>query len=663
MNILIPDSWLRNFLKTKATPKQIKEYLSLCGPSVERINTVDKETVYDIEVTSNRVDSYSVYGIAREAAAILPRFNISATVLSLIHQKPPAYPQTPLALRVEDAKGFCRRVLAVKLSNITLKPSPSWLIKRLELVGQRPINNIVDITNYIMWETGHPLHAFDYDRLVEKKIIIREAKKGEKVVTLDKKSHTMVGGELVFDDRTGTIIDVPGVMGTANTVVTPKTKNVLLFIENSDPAKIRYTSMTHAIRTQAAVINEKDPDPELAKIAMDRTVTLATELTGGNIASALLDRYPHPFKSQSVMLARTKLDSYMGLALSDAQISQILTALGFHAEITNTHISVSVPSFRRDIEIDVDIIEEVARIYGYHNIATRLPDKEPPVVTPPKELSWEEEIKVRLRDWGYTETYTYSMISENLMDVFKLDKQKTYKIANPLSEEWVYMRPNLLPSMLSAVEQNLHVRENLKLFELSMIYHHRHGDLPEEQSTLIVAWTGERFYEAKGLAGALFSLFGIEVPAGEGQPGHYYVQGKSLNFGSLGTVGIIDQNLLLQLGIKKPVTIFELSVDKLVAHAKPGRVYTSIPKFPPVVEDMAFIVPPQFSVGPLMEAFKHAHKLIHDVTLLDMHKDTRTLHITYLSPTRNLTVDDIRPIREKLIQLAQTKFNAVLKTA
>ena len=150
----------------------------------------------------------------------------------------------------------------------------------------------------------------------------------------------MVGGELVFDDGTGTIIDVPGVMGTSNTVVTPETKNVLLFIENSDPAKIRYTSMTHAIRTQAAVINEKDPDPELAKIAMDRALMLAAKLTGGVIATALLDRYPQPFQSHHVMLARTKLDSYMGLPLPDAQILQILTALGFQGEITNTHISV-----------------------------------------------------------------------------------------------------------------------------------------------------------------------------------------------------------------------------------------------------------------------------------------------------------------------------------
>lgn len=665
MNILIPDSWLREFLKTDATPKEIKEYLSLCGPSVERMNSVGREIVYDIEVTTNRVDSYSVMGIAREAAAILPRFGKKAKFTNHI-AKPIVYPKTPLGMHIEDPKGYCRRILAVKIANITLGASPAWLVKKLELVGQRPLNNIVDITNYVMWETGHPSHAFDYDRLLAKKILVREAKKGEKVVSLDEKKHVMIGGELIFDDGTGTIIDIPGIMGTANTIVTPETKNVLLFIENSDPAKIRFASMTHAIRTQAAVINEKDPDPELALVAMNRAVELARDLTHGKVGSALYDAYPKKFTPYGVSVSRSKLDSYIGTPLKDNDVQDILTTLGFEAKCTKNEVIVTVPSFRRDITLDVDIIEEVARLYGYHNIETHLPQREPPVVTPRPELRWEEEVKTRLRDWGYTETYTYSMISEEEMDMFGLDKTKAYRVANPLSAEWVYMRPSLWPSLLACVKENLNHSRDLKLFELSMTYHYRKNDLPQEKSILMIVLTGHKFYKGKGVAQTIFKLFGIPFPHGipKADAGIRKWSGKTqLALDHFGSVSEVSPEFLSTLGINTPVTVVELYFDELVKNAKPIRVYEPIPKFPPAVEDMAFTVGYNFSVGLLIDACKRVSPLVHDVTLLDAHENTRTIHITYLDPKRNLTALDIRPIREKIIHVAGTIFHAALKTA
>ncbi len=240
MNILIPDSWLRDYLKTKATPKQIKDCLSLCGPSVERIYTVNGETVYDIEITTNRVDAYSVRGIAREAAVILPQFGIDAKMLSVdsVDLKGREYRKAhPLDISIDNTHGFCGRILAMKLGSVRIGQSPKWMQRRLQLVGQRPINNLIDITNYVMWEIGHPVHAFDYDRLTQKKIIVREAKKGEHAVTLDNIHHTFMGGELIFDDGKGEIIDIPGIMGTANTVVTDGTKNVLLFHRKHGPGK------------------------------------------------------------------------------------------------------------------------------------------------------------------------------------------------------------------------------------------------------------------------------------------------------------------------------------------------------------------------------------------------------------------------------------------
>ena len=630
MNILVPDSWLREYLKTNAKPTDIARCLSLCGPSIEKTEKVGSDYVYDVEVTTNRVDSMSVYGIAREAAAILPEFGFSAKLKEISQRDLPTSSKI-LDIKIRDAGSYCRRILAIKLENVKLGPSPMWLAKRLELVGQRPLNNIIDITNYVMWETGHPIHAFDYDRLTNKKIIVRLAKKGETLVTLDSKKHTMVGGEIIFDDGTGEIIDLPGIMGTANTVVSDSTKNVLLFIENSEPSKIRFASMTHAIRTQAAVINEKNPDPELALTTINRGVALACLIGKATIGSKLSDLYPQKPETTHVILPEQKLTTYMGTAVAKERVLRILSSLGFVAKYDRQQYIVTPPSWRSaDVTIPEDVVEEIARIFGYHNIGTKLPDTEPPMVIPDKTLQWEEELKIRLRDWGYTETYTYSMISEELMDAFGLDKSKAYKISNPLSSEWVYLRPSLVPSITEALEQNLSYKKDLRLFELSMVYTYRPGDLPQERPSLVVAWTGNKHAEAKGLSEAIFDLFGTIDPS-------------------------------MQISTTSTRTILTLDVATLIQNAKPTKQYRPPPKYPPIYEDFTFVVPPKIAVGPIMEALKSANPLITDISLLDTYENTRTLHVTYQSREKNLTDDDVRPIREKLIKVASDTFGASIK--
>lgn len=639
MNILIPDSWLREYLKTNATPVDIQRCLSLCGPSIERTQEVNGDVVYDVEITTNRVDSFSVYGIAREAAAILPEFGFNARLLPMDFTYTPGKKIKPLGVSISDTHHYCRRILAIKLNNIHLTASPEWMQKKLEKVGQRALNNIIDITNYVMWETGHPCHAFDYDRLKEKKIIVREAVKGERMRTLDNKQYTLRGGELVFDDGTGEIIDFPGIMGTMNTVVTDMTKNVLLFVENSDPVHIRYGSMGLGIRTQAATINEKGPDPELAKIAILRAAKLACDITGASIDSPLFDLYPKKNNARLVCVSHEKLSSYLGADIPSQRVISILHNLGFLAKSTtkNKQISynVTAPSWRSDdIAIPEDIIEEVARIYGYHNITAKLPASEPPVVTPDPTLTWEEEIKIRLRDWGFTELYTYSMISAAQMDEFGLDKQKAYKIANPLSKDWVYMRPSLEPGFVYAIKENLKHHPDFRVFELSKIYRFEDGSLPVEEDTLIIGLTGNRFFEVKGVGEAILALFGIPAALDE--------------YGSI--------------RISEDLCILTLSVTKLTRDAKPAKTYVPIPKYPPVVEDLSFLVPDKFAVGPFLTAIKLAHPLVSGVSLLDVYENTRTIHITYQDPEKNLTNEEIIPIREILIQLAKNKFNATLKT-
>lgn len=674
MNILIPDSWLREYLDTKVTQNDIQRCLSLCGPSVERIAQQDKEVVYDIEVTSNRPDAMSVVGIAREAAAILPRFDLKARLLNDPYRLDTAglakrYKKDgPKKLAITTDPILNPRFTAIVIDKVKIAASPAWLKNRLEASGIRTINNVVDVTNYIMRGLGQPVHAFDYGKIKPKNgiptMILRDSKKGEKITTLDGKTHTLPGDDIVIADGSGHLIDLCGIMGGANSHISEKTHSVVLFLQTYDPTHIRKTSMALSHRTEAASLFEKGLDAELVLPAMLVGIELLLKLTGGSVVSRLYDIYPKPYKPYSVSVSRQKLDSYLGTKLPDRDLKEILEPLGFTPTIAGEAVGVSVPSFRRDVTLDVDIIEEIAGIYGYQNIGTRLPDGEPPLVTPDPLLAWEEEVKVRLRDWGYTELYTYSMISEELMDTFGLDKTHAYKITNPLSSEWVYMRPSLWPGLLTAIKDNLSNRNELRLFELSMIYEYRSHDLPNEHPYLVLASSGERFSEVKGLAEALFALFGIPFPDdGEKSrlPLDWYHETYRLAMGGYGTVGQVHPQLLRKLAIKAPITILDLDFSKLVREANPTKQYRSIPKHPPVIEDMAFVLPPKTSIGPLITTLKKASPLVVSVKLFDSYEDTRTLRITYQHPSKNLTTEDVRPVRDRLVRLVKEKFDASLK--
>lgn len=671
MNILIPDSWLREYLETKATPKQLKEYLSLCGPSVERIHEENDEFIYDVEITTNRPDAMSVVGVAREAATILPRFGIAAK----LKNDPYAEKYQVSRIKYQGKKNLViktdptlnPRWTSVVIDNVKVGPSPAWLQKRLEASGIRAINTIVDVTNYIMRAYGQPVHAFDYDQVLPKNgvptMILRASKKGERVITLDGKTYILPGDDIVIEDGSGRLIDLCGIMGAQNSSIKSTTKTIVLFMQTYEPTHIRKTSMSLAHRTEAAGLFEKGLDPQLVMPSIQRGIERIIHIAGGHVASKLYDIYPKPYKPYTVSVTRTKSDAYIGKHLADKEIINILKPLGFQTNVTKSEVTVTVPSFRRDVTIDVDIIEELARIYGYHNITSTIPDTAPPVVLPDPALTWEEEIKVRLRDWGYTETYTYSMLSEELMDIFGLDKSKTYKIANPLSSEWVYMRPTLQPSVIRTLKENLNQAESLRLFELSMVYEWTAGSLPKETPILIVAWSGNHFLEAKGLAESLFSLLGIPMPTPDPkQLLDWKNPNARLSLGTFGSVGLLRDDIQHAFGISVPVTILDLNVAKLVTQAHPQKTYIPIPKYPASYEDLAFILPPQTPVGPVITALKSAHPLVADVALLDQYETTTTLHVTYQSPEKNLTANDVLSVREKLIAIAGEKFSATLKT-
>lgn len=676
MNITILDSWLREFVETDATPEEIKNYLSLCGPSVERINKIGSDYAFEIEVTSNRVDMMSVTGIAREMVAILPRFNkkakFTAKYADLVEtSKKDLQEIKKLSFEISDPDNLCPRLLAIVLDNITVKPSPKLIINRLESSGIRALGNLIDITNYVMTEVGHPCHIFDYDRIRTAKLLIRHAKNGEKLITLDNKEYKLTDQDVVIDDGTGRVIDLPGIMGTENSVVTDFTKRVVLFIESNDPLVIRKTSMRLGIRTIAATMNEKSPDPNLALIGIVRGVKLLEEMAEAKVGSPLIDIYKKPKMAKSIIVSNDFITKRMGIDLTATAIANILTSMEFKVKEKKSSkdviFTITVPSWRQnDIQIPEDVVEEVARIYGYQRLPNNIMTGEIPLTTRPLDLVWEEKVKNILKGFGLTEILTYSFISDELLQKSGLGEVLTLKLANPLSSDWTTMRPSLVPGMYQALSQNKDRAPKLKLFELSKTYTPREDALPLEEDRLCLGVVNVTFRELKGIIEALFNSTGIknfEIKPAEADTetlsratsGNIFAGGKFV-----GTIGRIPVNIALNFGLENAY-IADLTFRDLIEFFNPAKNYIATPLYPPFIEDLALITKPKTQIGDLMSQIKKCSDLVYKVELLDEYENTKTLRIYYQSSDKELTPEEVRTVRLKILKLVEEKFDAYLK--
>lgn len=674
MNILIPDSWLRENLETKATPKQIAKYLSLCSQSVERVIKKGDDFIYDIEITTNRPDCLSIYGIARELNTVLPQFKISAKLKETKAKRkefPLVKKSLPLKVKITKAS-LCPRFTALIFDNVTVKPSPRVVQERLEKIGIRALNNVIDISNYLMLELGQPMHVFDYDKIKKAKMVLREARKGEKIVTLDNEIRNLHQGAIVIEDGSNHLIDLCGIMGGANSEVDQKTKRVLLFVQTYDPLKIRQTCQALGFRTEASFRFEKGVDPEGVIPAMKKAMVMFEKNCNARVASKLIDIYPHPPKAKTVKLNFSQIKRLIGIEIPKKEIIRILKSLGFlPVATTQSQVTFSVPSWRySDVSIPEDLIEEIARIYGYHRLPSHLPSGEISLQIKDPVLEKEKEIKKSLKDWGLTETMSYSMIGQEQLKKAGINPQECLKINNPLSENLAYMRPSLIPSLLTAVLENN--QEKMAVFELANIYLLQNNNkLPDEIPMLSGLFTGSKFYQAKGIVEAIFETMGIENCSFEPYQLKKTFYGKvfhssrtaeiMLKDNSLGVIGEINPLVLNKFGIEKRIVVFDLDFKELVKHVSKSKTYRPIPKYPAIVEDLAFTVPFKTLVGEMLTEIKKVNQLIVAVELFDTYKNTRTFRITYQNLRKTLTDKEVKKIREKIIKKVREKFQAKLK--
>lgn len=662
MNILIPHQWLLEHLETKATTDQISKALSLTGSTVESVTDVLGEPVYDIEITTNRVDSASIRGIAREAATSLPEFDIPAKLKPLkantdeIKEQVKNLPQVDLEI-VNDPK-LCKRLMGITLE-VKVKESPDWLKKRLEQVGQRPLNNLIDSTNYIMWELGHPTHIFDYDKFTQKKLLVREAKEGETVTTLDKKIYTTVGGEVIFDDGTGTIIDMPGLMGTDNTIVDSNTKRVLFFIDSVFADKIRFASMTHGIRTQAAILNEKHVDPGLGMDAMVSGIDLLIQIADAKPTSNIFDDWPVKTDTKTINLENSLLEKYLGIEISTERVTRILQSLGFQVNVTNepeTTYSVIPPSYRSDdIQISQDVIEEVARIYGYHNLPSKLLDTKIPDITTNLNHQLEQTIRVSLADWGATEVYTYSLVSQDLANQSGYDLSTHLKVSNTLTEDLEYLRKSLIPSHLQVFNNNK-AQHNWTIFELANTYLAKQATLPEEVMELVIS-NNHSFDEIKHLVDLLAEKlrlpdYHIAINPNLLSP-EYLTQVSGIIMSGEVVLGFLGQT---SLGIFAA----SLKLSELEKQTRSHPTYQPLATTSPIIEDMTFTLADNTPVGAVIDTVKQMSSLIDSVDLKDQYKQNFTFTISYLNRDQQLRVEDIKSLRDEIVNLLKDKFSASL---
>lgn len=648
MDLLIPNSWLKKHLDTKASAEQISKYLSLCGPSIERTKrTEDGDYIYNVEVTTNRVDTASILGIAREAAAILPRFGIMAKLKESKNQKIQAnykFKSKVKYLEVTVDPKLCPRFTAVLIKNVTVKESPSEIKSLLEKVGVRPINNIVDVSNYIMHELGQPVHTFDYDKIMDSKMILRESKKGELIKTLDGKEFKLDKESIVIEDGSKKLIDLCGIMGGENSAINSSTKNVLLFVQNYNQHKIRKTSMNLGQRTEAAVLFEKGLDSENVKPSILTAISMIEKLSGGKAENEVLDIYPSPYKVKTVSVTKDEIDKIIGINIPEKEMKNYLTNLSFEVKTNKKTLEIKVPSYRADdINIREDIAEEIARIYGYFNLPCVLMDGSLPSPKVSGDFKFEGIVKQIIKSLGGTEIYNLSLVDKG--DI---------KLKNPLGPDSAYLRSNLIDSLIKNVKDNPQEKGDLHIFEISNIYIPRKNDLPNEKLMLTGIIRHMNYRQNKGLIEALLNELNIEYTSKTEDGGDYLANQR--------TAVVSDKTIVGEYGnMEDGLFIYNFDMQKLLNSKKITRKYKEISKYPPQVEDITLELPEKTFVGDVIEHVYSISNIVYRVKLTDIYDANYTFNIQYLDENKTLTDKEVEAIRTKILSSLKTKFGINIK--
>ncbi len=640
--------------------------------------------IFEVGITPNRPDCLSLIGTAREVAAILGT-ELKYPKLELIESDQDINELATVVIK--DTKG-CPRYSCRVIQGITIGPSPDWLKTRVESAGIRSINNIVDVTNFVMLEYGQPLHAFDYDLVEGHKIIVRTADEGETLLTLDGEKRTLSSEDVLISDGSCPVA-LAGVMGGGETEVSDNTVNVLIESAYFNPTSVRKTSKTTGLRSESSYRFERGTDPNGVVTALDRAAMLMNQVAGGTVAKGAVDIYPETITQSVVTLSVDRTNDVLGTELDPETVTTILSGIGIDTkELGPGQIECTVPTFRVDITRQIDLIEEVARLYGYDNISTTLPRVEMNTETPESRTVVEESFRQQLIRNGFLEVINYSFEGPQLLGIF--DDVRHVEIMNPISQDSSLMRTSLFPSLLKNITYNLnHQAEDLRIFEIGHVYIPEQSELPRETKRLAAAATGRRapelwskenidFFDMKAVfSGALGERLlsdTVEFQSASdigylhpGQSARITVKGKEI-----GVIGELHPEILEKLDVAKRVYIFEVDINSIVFYYdKTQKSFQSIPRYPSVRRDISIVVDEGIDAGSIVNEIRNIdNKLIEDVTVFDVFhggsmtvgKKSVALSLHIRSVDRTLTDTEINEVQEKALNKLQLALGAELRT-
>ncbi|MEM7175214.1 MAG: phenylalanine--tRNA ligase subunit beta [Chlamydiota bacterium] len=643
-------------------------------PAGTPLETLYSDTVFDISLTPNLGHCMSVLGIARELSALLdcpltPSFSISedAAPIDKAVQIDFLEPENTLSYH-------CRLICDCRVG-----PSPDWLQKRLEYAGLRSVNNIVDVTNYIMLDLGLPLHAFDYDRLKEPTISVRSAPSSFSLDLIDGKTHSIPAGTLIVYAGNDPIA-VAGVMGSAHSEVGEKSRHILLEAAHFTPEAVRKSSKILGMRSEASARFERGIDPENIVMALDRAATLIAEIAGGAVSQKRATKIAHPWQPRSLRCSTSNTNRLLGTTLSASEVEAILRRLEMNPKsLDRDHFQVEVPSYRNDINLEIDLIEEIARLFGYNNIPRKVATA--PVSSLPHSPLFllEKKMRQKLLAEGLQEFLTCNLISPISQQRFNeasLSSQDAISVLRPSSTEQSVLRLSLLPPLLQSLKVNFNAKQfSLAAFEIGRI-HFKEGAEYKERPAAAIILTGKArphhwkekprvvdFFDLKGIVENIFECLGIANPIfSTTKLGSFHPQKQAnIKIGSLevGSLGEVSPQKLLELDIKQPVFFAELDLLDLLTKISTRHQMAPLPLYPESERDWTFIIPPHLSLAEVLDAiYSHRSKFLKRVTVWDLYEGKSiTLRFTYRNDRETIEHAQVEKEHTKIMTSVTSKLS------
>jgi phenylalanyl-tRNA synthetase beta chain len=676
--------WLREYVDVPESPQRLKDDLTMFGLVVEAVTEHQGSPVLEIEVTSNRPDCLSHFGIAREVAALYQRPVRQPLLrggLKLRRER------VPYSIEIRDPD-LCPRYVGLVLDSVKIAASPDWMQRRLESAGMRPLNNVVDITNYVLMEMGHPLHAFDFQWLRGGKVVVARAQAGQKIITLDGIERSLDAEMLLINDAEGPVA-IAGVMGGLHSEIAPETHTVLLECAYFRPSSVRRTARRLGLSTEASYRFERGVDWADPVRAIARASRLMQELAGARVSGSLMDVYPQVIAPVKIPLRRKRAEALLGVSLEDRFMESCLKRLNFVPVRKGTGAwIVTCPSYRADMEVEADVLEEVARCHGYQNIPATLPVSRTAGV-PSSVSRLEASIRQLLMGLGYCEAVNLSFARETEHDDFRVGAVERVEIRNPLTNDTRFLRTSLVPGLVQSAKSNFnHACNEVRLFETGKIYNLGLEGRPAERNTLAILGTSDaspvnwlrpatdyNFHHLRGslctlLSGLRCQPFEIspaqDIPwLDSGSCAQILIQGTRV-----GVFGALDPALTERYKLKQTLFVAEVDLETLSRHVFELVRYEPLARYPVVERDLSIVINGELAYGDIRSGIMGLGiEELHAIELLDVYQGQNipegqislTLRCRFLDRDKTLTVDRVQAFGNNILAFLANTFGAKLR--